>query len=117
MARVPSEVPQPPRDVKVSETWSRSASVSWTAPYAGNSPITRYTVQYWRVAQSHRLEELEVVGTQTSVLLSDLRPGIAYQVAVVADNAVGSSQPSSTISFTTGEEGWFHCREESEITR
>ncbi|XP_022649460.1 Down syndrome cell adhesion molecule-like protein Dscam2 isoform X1 [Varroa destructor] len=98
------EVPQPPRDVKVSETWSRSASISWTAPYTGNSPITRYTVQYWRVAQSHRLEELEVVGTQTSVLLSDLRPGIAYQVAVVADNAVGSSQPSSTITFTTGEE-------------
>ncbi|OQR76598.1 neogenin-like [Tropilaelaps mercedesae] len=98
------EVPQPPRDVKVSETWSRSASISWTAPYAGNSPITRYTVQYWRVAQSHRLEELEVVGTQTSVLLSDLRPGIAYQVAVVADNAVGSSQLSSTVTFTTGEE-------------
>ena len=64
-------------------------------------------MQYWRVATSHRLEEMEVAGTQNSVLLQDLKPGIAYQVSIVADNAVGSSQPSSAISFTTGEEGEF----------
>ncbi|XP_028968432.1 Down syndrome cell adhesion molecule-like protein 1 homolog [Galendromus occidentalis] len=98
------EVPQPPRDIKVPETWSRSASISWTPPYSGNSPITKYTVQYWRVSTSHRLEEMEVKGTQNSVLLQDLKPGIAYQVSIVADNAVGSSQPSSAINFTTSEE-------------
>lgn len=100
-----AEVPQPPRDIKISETWSRSASISWTPPYSGNSPITKYTVQYWRVSTSHRLEEMEVAGTQNSVLLQDLKPGISYQVSIVADNAVGSSQPSSAMSFTTSEEG------------
>jgi len=98
------EVPQSPRDVKISDAWSQSASVGWTAPYAGNSPITKYTVQYWRVSTSHRLEEMEVPGTQTSVLLTDLKPGISYQVSIVADNAVGSSQPSSPVTFTTGDE-------------
>ncbi|CAL1281289.1 unnamed protein product [Larinioides sclopetarius] len=42
------EVPAPPLDVKIREIWSRSASVSWAPPYSGNSPITKYIVQYWR---------------------------------------------------------------------
>lgn len=42
------EVPAPPLDVKIREIWSRSASVTWAPPYSGNSPITKYIVQYWR---------------------------------------------------------------------
>ncbi|CAN7983563.1 unnamed protein product, partial [Ixodes pacificus] len=39
------EVPGPPQDVRIRDVWSRSASVSWSASYNGNSPISKYIVQ------------------------------------------------------------------------
>ncbi|GIY67330.1 titin [Caerostris darwini] len=101
------EVPATPLDLKVQEVWSRSASVSWSSPYTGNSPITKYVLQYWRDAVSggrHRLEEKIVSSAQTSALIKDLHPGINYGLAIVAENTVGRGEPSDTISFTTGEE-------------
>ncbi|GBL76502.1 Down syndrome cell adhesion molecule [Araneus ventricosus] len=101
------EVPATPLDLKVQEVWSRSASVSWSSPYTGNSPITKYVLQYWRDAVSggrHRLEEKVVSSAQTSALIKDLYPGTNYGLAIVAENTVGRGEPSDTISFTTGEE-------------
>ncbi|CAL1281293.1 unnamed protein product [Larinioides sclopetarius] len=101
------EVPATPLDLKVQEVWSRSASVSWSSPYTGNSPITKYVLQYWRDAVSggrHRLEEKVVSSAQTSALIKDLHPGTNYGLAIVAENTVGRGEPSDTISFTTGEE-------------
>lgn len=40
------EIPEPPRNVRIMDQLSRSIGVSWTQPYAGNSPITSYVVQY-----------------------------------------------------------------------
>lgn len=40
------EIPEPPRNVRVLEQLSRSIGLSWTQPYAGNSPINNYIVQY-----------------------------------------------------------------------
>lgn len=40
------EIPEPPRNVRVMDQLSRSIGISWTQPYAGNSPITNYIVQY-----------------------------------------------------------------------
>lgn len=40
------EIPEPPKNVRVMDQLSRSIGVSWTQPYAGNSPITGYIVQY-----------------------------------------------------------------------
>lgn len=40
------EIPEPPRNVRVLEQLSRSIGLSWTQPYAGNSPISNYIVQY-----------------------------------------------------------------------
>ncbi|GFS52415.1 titin [Trichonephila inaurata madagascariensis] len=101
------EVPATPLDLKVQEVWSRSASVSWSSPYTGNSPITKYVLQYWRDAVSggrHRLQEKIVSSAQTSALIKDLHPGTNYGLAIVAENTVGRGEPSDTVSFTTGEE-------------
>ncbi|XP_054724333.1 cell adhesion molecule DSCAM-like [Uloborus diversus] len=98
------EVPATPLDLKVQEVWSRSVSVSWSPPYTGNSPITKYVLQYWRDAGRHRLEEKVVSSAQTSALIKDLHPGINYGLAIVAENTVGRGEPSDTISFSTGEE-------------
>lgn len=40
------ECPEPPRNVRVMDQLSRSIGISWTQPYAGNSPIINYIVQY-----------------------------------------------------------------------
>lgn len=55
------EVPATPLDLKVQEIWSRSASVTWSSPYTGNSPITKYVLQYWRDAGKCNLTNLFVL--------------------------------------------------------
>ncbi|GFU50490.1 down syndrome cell adhesion molecule-like protein Dscam2 [Nephila pilipes] len=100
------EVPAPPLDVKIREIWSRSASVSWAPPYSGNSPITKYIVQYWRDigGTPHRLMEISAPSSQSSALLKDLHAGTPYVLKVVAENAVGRGEPSDGAFFRTGEE-------------
>ncbi|KAG8178108.1 hypothetical protein JTE90_017455 [Oedothorax gibbosus] len=100
------EVPAPPLDVKIREIWSRSASVSWAPPYSGNSPITKYIVQYWRDigGSPHRLLEISGPSSQSSAIMKDLHPGTPYVLKVVAENAVGRGEPSDGAFFKTGEE-------------
>ncbi|XP_077487052.1 cell adhesion molecule Dscam1-like isoform X4 [Amblyomma americanum] len=99
------EVPGPPQDVRLKDVWSRSASVSWSPSYSGNSPISKYIVQYWRDhGTAHRLQELEVIGSTTWTMVRDLLPGTAYVLNLVAENVIGRGEPSRTVVFHTGEE-------------
>ncbi|XP_076306891.1 cell adhesion molecule Dscam1-like isoform X2 [Tachypleus tridentatus] len=99
------EVPARPLDVRVQEIWSRSATISWSVPYSGNSPITKFIVQYWQEKENgQRLLEQTVPSSQSSALLKSLHPGSPYAVTVVAENEVGQGMPSQTIQFVTGEE-------------
>lgn len=43
-----AEIPGQPKDLIVSQLWSRSIQLSWTAPYHGNRPILAYIVHYWK---------------------------------------------------------------------
>ncbi|XP_035226533.1 Down syndrome cell adhesion molecule homolog [Stegodyphus dumicola] len=98
------EVPGPPSDVRVEQTWSQSATVRWNVPYGGNSPITSFVVQYWRDAGApHRLEEEKVSASQTFTMLKDLQPGTSYVVRVLAENDVGRGNPSESQQFLTKE--------------
>ncbi|GFX61415.1 down syndrome cell adhesion molecule-like protein 1 homolog [Trichonephila clavipes] len=100
------EPPERPVSVKVGEVWSRAATVSWSAPFDGNSPITQYVVHYWKDIEgaSHRLQERSVPATQTSVLLGDLQPGTTYLLRVVAENDVGRGESSEPFKLRTEEE-------------
>ncbi|XP_077540875.1 cell adhesion molecule Dscam1-like isoform X3 [Haemaphysalis longicornis] len=99
------EVPGPPQDVRLKDVWSRSASVSWSPSYNGNSPISKYIIQYWRDhGTAHRLQELEVMGSVTWIMVRDLLPGTAYVLNLVAENVIGRGEPSRTVVFHTGEE-------------
>lgn len=40
------EVPEIPFGLKVLDKSGRTVQLSWLAPYDGNSPITRYIVEY-----------------------------------------------------------------------
>ncbi|GIY02415.1 hypothetical protein CEXT_428171 [Caerostris extrusa] len=100
------EPPERPVSVKVGEVWSRAATVSWSPPFDGNSPITQYVVHYWKDIEgaSHRLQERSVPATQSSVLLSDLQPGTTYLLRVVAENDVGRGESSEPFKLRTEEE-------------
>ena len=86
--------PSPPTGV-TAVAGNQSASVSWTAPSDGGSPITAYTVTPYigSVAQA----STSVTGSQpaTSVALSGLTNGSAYTFTVIAVNAIGPSAASS----------------------
>lgn len=107
------EVPSRPMNVRVKDAWSRSASLVWSSPFAGNSPITSYTIQYWKKntpeagqggAQNHRRQEFTVSGTQTSALIANLLPALTYEASVIAENQVGRSEPSENVVINTGED-------------
>lgn len=102
-----AEEPGAPSNLLVREVWSRSASVSWTVPFAGNSPITGFIVQYWRETEhgeNKRLREEPVTSSQTTFMLKNLLPGCSYEMNVLALNEVGRGQTSNLVKFKTGEE-------------
>ncbi|RWR98931.1 Down syndrome cell adhesion molecule-like protein 1, partial [Dinothrombium tinctorium] len=99
------EIPGAPLNVRVRETWSRSASVFWNPPFNGNSPITKFTVQYWiHQSPTRKLNELSVNGAQTNALIKDLKPGHSYELTVVAENEVGRGDAADSITFFTNQE-------------
>ena len=78
------EAPDVPKGVRVKEVWSRTVSVTWSEPFSGNLPLTKYVVQYWRYQSApHRLHEMIVPGTATSAIVKDLSPGQAYELSVI----------------------------------
>lgn len=102
-----TEVPELPLDVRVGEIWTESASVTWTSPYNGNSPITKYIVYYWNddAGINKRLQESELKVTTTSIVLKRLQAGTSYAVSVAAVNDVGYGEHSKPARFTTAEAG------------
>jgi Domain of unknown function (DUF1929)/Fibronectin type III domain len=77
-----------------------SATVSWTAPPNGGSPITTYTVTPY--AGSHRLKPTIVSGT--SAAIGGLRNGGRYRFTVAAHNVLGrgpTSAPTNAVKPST----------------
>lgn len=81
--------------------------MAWTQPYAGNSPITNYIVQYKLVADDWEKhpDKVMVPGTKTVATIEDLQPDNSYHVRIIAENRLGKSEPSEIIQVTTQEEG------------
>ncbi|OQR76613.1 Down syndrome cell adhesion molecule protein 1-like [Tropilaelaps mercedesae] len=102
---VVKDAPGPPQDVKVKDIWSRSVSVYWTPTYDGNSPISKYVVSFWKQhGVSNRPQEVDVPSAQHFTLVRHLQPGTQYVLNVLAENNVGKSEASRTVTFTTNDE-------------
>jgi Galactose oxidase-like, Early set domain/Fibronectin type III domain/Glyoxal oxidase N-terminus len=76
-----------------------SATVSWTAPSDGGSPITSYTVTPY--VGSTAQTPTTVDGNATSTPISGLTNGTTYTFTVTATNSVGTSPPSSPSNSVT----------------
>ncbi|XP_069681625.1 cell adhesion molecule Dscam1 isoform X3 [Periplaneta americana] len=100
------EVPEMPKNIRVNDQQSRSLQLSWTQPYAGNSAITNYIIQYKLVSDVWQAQpsKLTVPGTQTTATVQNLKPASSYHLRIMAENRLGLSDPSEVIQVTTQEE-------------
>ncbi len=75
------------------------ASLSWSAPVSdGGSPLIDYLVQYKLSASSTFDSTFDTNSTSTMTIVTGLMNGSSYDFEVVAENAAGSSTPSSIVS-------------------
>ncbi|XP_020284819.1 Down syndrome cell adhesion molecule-like protein Dscam2 isoform X46 [Pseudomyrmex gracilis] len=101
------EVPEVPYGLKVLDKSGRSVQLSWAAPYDGNSPIKRYTIEYKISKGSWEtdMDKVLVPGSQQNVAgVYNLRPATTYHLRIVAENEIGMSDPSDTVTIITAEE-------------
>lgn len=101
------EVPEIPYGLKVLDKSGRSVQLSWAAPYDGNSPIKRYVIEYKISKGSWEtdIDRVLVPGSQQNVAgVYNLRPATTYHLRIVAENEIGISDPSDTVTIITAEE-------------
>jgi hypothetical protein len=100
---IPATVPSAPVITGVT-TAGGTASVTWTAPLNGGSPITEYLVKAYIGTGSTVASLMTVSAPTTSAVISGLTPGTAYRFSVRAANAMGwgaESAPYSTVMLPT----------------
>ncbi|OTF78765.1 hypothetical protein BLA29_002031 [Euroglyphus maynei] len=101
------EIPDAPPGVEFVEVSSRSIQLQWKSPYSGNSPLTRFYVQYRRVNCSYMKHEEsfwnEVTthsGTELRLTIKGLMPNCYYEVKVSSENQIGRSEHSTNSIIT-----------------
>uniref|UniRef100_A0A8K9XER9 Zmp:0000000846 n=1 Tax=Oncorhynchus mykiss TaxID=8022 RepID=A0A8K9XER9_ONCMY len=84
-----------PKDLEVSESTETSMTLVWRRPRA---KITIYRLVY--ISRDGRREEVEVPGTATTYVLTNLTPGMLYTITLVAERGSKKSTPV-TLSAST----------------
>jgi titin len=82
---------------------NQSATVSWTAPANGGSPITMYTVTPYLAGVAQTPTQVAGSPPATTAIVTGLTNGSSYTFAVSAANAVGAgpaSAPSPAVTPT-----------------
>ncbi|XP_014244424.1 Down syndrome cell adhesion molecule-like protein Dscam2 isoform X2 [Cimex lectularius] len=100
------EIPEAPHALKVLDKSGRTVQLAWAAPYDGNSPITRYVIEY-KVSKGTwdaDVVRVDVPGQQTTSGVFSLNPATTYHMRVVAENEVGTSEHSEPVTIITAEE-------------
>ncbi|XP_055948841.1 cell adhesion molecule Dscam2-like isoform X4 [Argiope bruennichi] len=99
------EPPDRPASVDVTTKGSRSISITWSAPYSGNSLILKYIIEYksakepWTLAKTIAIDSSDIMHT-----IQGLVPHTTYHIRVKAENAVGSGDFSEPITVLTDGE-------------
>ena len=93
-----------PRDVSVSTVSSQSVNLSWSSlpPDERNGIITGYLATLSRHDMG---SQIQLFPSTTSVEFSMLDPFTRYSVTIAASTAIGLGPQSTSLSFTTAEDG------------
>nr|XP_040576477.1 Down syndrome cell adhesion molecule-like protein Dscam2 isoform X20 [Lepeophtheirus salmonis] len=100
------ENPETPYDLKVLDKAGRTVKLSWQTPYNGNSNLTRYVIEFKPTKGSWKndIDHVLVPGDQNQAVVYSLKPANSYHFRIVAQNVIGVSGPSDTITIETAEE-------------
>ena len=82
---------------------SRTVKLSWQAPYDGNSNLTRYVIEFKPTKGSWKkdIDHVLVPGEEVQARVFSLKPATSYHLRVLAQNAIGQSPPSETVTIET----------------
>ncbi|CAH0555674.1 unnamed protein product [Brassicogethes aeneus] len=100
------EVPEVPYGLKVLDKSGKTVQLSWVSPYDGNSPIKIFNIEYKQSKASwdSNTDSVLVPGDLTEAGINTLRPATTYHIRIVAENEIGKSDPSDTVTIITAEE-------------
>lgn len=105
MHLIVQEAPEQPKSLRINSQQSRSLQLTWSQPFAGNSPIEEYIIQYKSIADTWQTaERISVLGTQSVHNINNLHPATTYHLRMAAENKLGSSEFSEMVQVTTLEE-------------
>jgi len=93
-------VPGAPTNVTAT-AGNKSATVSWTAPPAGSSPITGYTITTYVGSTVQKTTPVNGSPPPTSRTITGLKNGTTYTFRVTATNAAGTGPQSSPSNAVT----------------
>jgi hypothetical protein len=102
-AVTPASVPAAPTNV-IAKAAVRSATVTWTAPSNGGSPITSYTITPYIGTKAQTATTISGSPPATSTTITGLKSGSTYTFTVRASNAIGTgpaSSPSNAVTPTS----------------
>ncbi len=86
--------PDPVNNVRVTEFGDRRLVVAWNNGGFNNAPITGFDVTLTRADNGEVISTTGCSGSLCSVTTQGNGPGFAVRIAVVAKNAIGSSDPA-----------------------
>lgn len=96
-----SNLPGPPRNIRVQPINKSSALVSWDAPEKNSKAVELYRV-FWRPLGAKGANKTDT--TDTKLMLDNLASGTTYELVVKAGNSNGTSVLTSPLKFITADE-------------
>ena len=89
-----SDVPSPPRDLKVTDVQKDSISVTWQpSEDDGGSPITNYIIERRDAKKTTWTNAGKVKPAELEFTVAKLIEGNEYFIRVIAENEIGQSEP------------------------
>ncbi|XP_075208714.1 receptor-type tyrosine-protein phosphatase S [Anomaloglossus baeobatrachus] len=92
-----------PRLTDASNITSMSIQLNWLPPVLAeqNGFITKYTLSYWVANSPDKMLEMDLPSSESTCLLSNLKPNTVYEVKIRAHTSKGPGPYSPSVQYRT----------------